>query len=296
MVTAEDSQSVRIINDATLNRILDSLDYFQTRRFLKKHASKYPRFLYKFRRLQTADDMNHLREIIVRSELWLSSPDNFNDPFDMSAKFLFDATVEERRQRFRDVLKEQGKKFHEIERLLPDLMRNANEENLSGRLRKTVSETGVCSFAGDPRNILMWSHYAANHEGLCLVFEIARDPKTFLEALPVEYSTDYPVVNWVKDFDKGKDTLHIVRRKHNGWAYEKEWRIIKLTKANTHIKFLPPALRAIIVGCCVKESTLENLEVLLGERSAAHLPPITIYQASKHEIRYELVISKSSRI
>ena len=59
----------RPIDYETVNQILDTLDYFQTRKFLKRHG-KYPHFLYKFRRLQTADDMNHLREIIVRSELW----------------------------------------------------------------------------------------------------------------------------------------------------------------------------------------------------------------------------------
>ena len=149
---------------------------------------------------------------------------------------------------------------------------------LVDRLRQVVSETGVCSFAGDPRNILMWSHYASNHEGLCLVFEIAKDPKTFLDALAVEYSIDYPIVNWVTGFDKDKETLHIVLRKHKGWEYEKERRIVKFKKANTHIKFLPRALRAIIMGCCVKESTLENLKILLAERTAAHLPPITIYR------------------
>ena len=110
MVTVPDSQPGQVIDSETFNRILDTLDYFQTRKFLKLHAAKYPRFLYKFRRLQTADDMNHLREIIVRSELWLSSPDNFNDPFDMCVKFVFDATGEEKRQRFRDFLKERGKK------------------------------------------------------------------------------------------------------------------------------------------------------------------------------------------
>ena len=294
MVTAPDYQPGRLIDNETLNKVLDTLDYFQTRKFLKRHG-KYPRFLYKFRRLQTAADIKHLREIIVRSELWLSSPEKFNDPFDVSAKFVFDATVEERRQRVRDVLKEQGKKFHEIERLLPEFMRKFDEENLVDRLRKTNKEIGVCAFAGDPRNILMWSHYASNHEGLCLVFEIARDPKTFTEALPVEYSVDYPVLNWFRDFEQDSDTLRIVRRKHKGWEYEKEWRIIELTKANTHIKFLPRAFRAIIMGCCVKESTLENLKILLAERTAVHLPTITIYRASRHDSRYKLIISKSSR-
>jgi len=246
--------------------------------------------------LQTAEDMNHLRGIIVRSELWLSSPDNFNDPFDMAVKFVFDAPADEKRQRFREVLKEQGMKFHEIERHLPQLMRKANAENLVERLRETVKETGVCSFAGDPRNILMWSHYASNHEGLCLLFEIAKDPKTFLNALPVQYSLEYPVVNWVMDFDKDKDPLPMVLRKYEGWKYEGERRIVRFKEANHCLKFAAAALRAIIMGCRVKDDTIENLRILLAERAATRMPTITIYECSRHESRYELTISKSSRV
>jgi hypothetical protein len=277
---------------AAFYQILGSANYYQTRKLLKQHAAKYPRFLYKFRRLQTAEDTNHLREIIVGSKLWLSSPKAFNDPFDMSIKFVFDATIEEKRMRFIKVLRGEGKKFHEIERLVPEVMRKANAETLIPRLRKDVEETGVCSFGGDPRNILMWSHYASSHEGLCLVFEIARDPKTFLDALPVEYSVDYPVVNWVKDFDTG-GPLAIVLRKHKGWKYEKERRIVTFHKANTPMKFLPAALWAIITGCRVSEETLEKLKSLLVERTAARLPTIRIYQCSQHESRYQLVISKN---
>jgi Protein of unknown function (DUF2971) len=210
--------------------------------------------------------MKHLREIIVGSKLWLSSPKNFNDPFDMSVKFVFDAPVAEKRIRLRKFLKDQGKTFHDIERLLPKLIMQTTASILSEPLQQAVSDTGVCSFAGDPRSILMWSHYASNHEGLCIVFEIARDPKTFLDAHPVEYSVEYPVVNWVTDFDEG-GPLSIVLRKHKGWEYEKERRIIKFKEANTGIQFQAAALRAIITGCQIKESALENLKTLLAERA-----------------------------
>lgn len=163
------------------------------------------------------------------------------------------------------------------------------------RLRNTIDETGVCSFAGRPAEHPNVEPLCLESRGLCHMFEIAREPETFLDALPVEYSVDYPVLNWVKDFDKGKDTLHIVRRKHKGWEDEKEWRIIKFKKADTHIKFLPAALRAIIAGCRVKEGTLENLKTLLAKRKAPRMPPITIHQCYQHQTHYRIVISRSSR-
>jgi hypothetical protein len=241
--------------------------------------------------LDTAEDFTHLREIVVQSKLWLSSPTAFNDPFDMRAKFVFDASPEEKRARLRKFLQDEGKKHHEIERLLPGLMVKANAERLIPNLQKTTAEIGVCSFAGDPRSILMWSHYASNHEGLCLVFEISRDPVIFLEAMAVEYSSDYPVVNWVKDFDGG-GPLSIVLRKHEGWKYEKERRIIKFHNANTHLKFGPLALRAVITGCRIRAETRAKLSTLISERTGDGLPSLDFYRCLQHESRYRLVISR----
>ena len=73
-------------------------------------------------------------------------------------------------------------------------------ENITLKLRQTfvdLAEATGISFGGDPRNILMWSHYAANHKGLCLQFELTRDIDNFVFAMPVQYSEDYPIVNWV---------------------------------------------------------------------------------------------------
>jgi hypothetical protein len=52
-------------NAEALSRYLDTLSYRKVRRLLKEQPRKYPRFLYKFRRLQTPDDVKLLREIVV---------------------------------------------------------------------------------------------------------------------------------------------------------------------------------------------------------------------------------------
>src|ERR1700729_1649096 len=65
-------------------------------------------------------------------------------------------------------------------------------DRLIAQLRESFAEQrrkfGVCCFcAGDPRNVLMWSHYAGAHFGICLQFETARDPPTLMRALRVPY-------------------------------------------------------------------------------------------------------------
>jgi Protein of unknown function (DUF2971) len=183
-------------------------------------------------------------------------------------------------------------KSDEIESYVTRIRALIEDGNWDRIQQKTVNKVGVCSFAGDARNILMWSHYRVNHRGLCLLFEIANDPRIFLQASPVRYTVKYPVVNWIKSFNNAA-ILRMVLTKHKGWKYEQERRIVKLRSANTCLKFQPTALRAIIAGCRATQDTFAMLKRLLNDRSAAGMPPITIYQCSQGASRYELRIHKA---
>ena len=66
-----------------------------------------------------------------------------------------------------------------------------------------------------------------------------------------------------------------------------------LKRANTPLEFKPAALRAIIVGCRGTGDVFAKLKLLLTERTAANMPPITIYQCSQDASRYEIGIYKA---
>jgi len=253
------------------------------------------RFLYKFRTLFPADEssVDRMRDILMRSKLWLSSPVDFNDPFDMSAKFIAGATIEEKRERIKELLKNQGLKWSEIQRELPRLVSKPDSE-ISAMAQTTwqnaVKSTGIYSFGGDPRSILMWSHYSSNHEGLCLQFERAEDPRTFLHAIPVEYNDEYPIVNWFTGFQDG--LIPAMQRKHVGWSYEHENRILLIGKAHQYLSFSPEALKGIILGCKVDDETVSKLQDLLEGRSSFGYSRPTLYKAIQHETEYRLVIRR----
>jgi hypothetical protein len=137
----------------------------------------------------------------------------------------------------------------------------------------------------------MWSHYGANHEGVCIQFEVARDFGTFGRALDVDYSDEYPVVNWMTGFEEG--LLPTILRKHCRWRYECESRIAIPGAARKYLLFRPEALRAIIVGCRAKEPAVVKLQELLAERTSLGLPRPVIYSASKHESRYQLIVKSA---
>ena len=278
-----------------LQRNVEAMDYRERRLWLGKH--RVPRFLYKFRPLvpTVEQSVDHMRAIVVQSELWLSSPGDFNDPFDMSAKYIADGNLEQRQARVRQLLRrQQNLTWMERRRRTPKLVATNNSE-LATRAQAAhyhqVKEFGVFSFAGDPRSILMWSHYGANHEGLCIQFEVARDFGTFGRAVAVDYSDEYPVVNWVTGFEER--LLPTILRKHIRWKYEFERRIAIPGNARRYLLFRPEALRAIIVGCRAKEPVVAKLHELLAERSSLRLPHPVIYSASKHDSRYRLIFRRS---
>ena len=92
---------------------------------------------------------------------------------------------------------------------------------------------GVFSFAGDPRSVLMWSHYGDHHTGICVQFEVARDVETMMQAVRMEYVTEYPVVNYAEEIQA--QIKRPLMHKFKTWDYEREWRIIWPDGAHTYL-------------------------------------------------------------
>src|SRR5690242_17409120 len=93
--------------DAMIARVR-SMTMWQRRLCLwRAEPSRSPRFLYKFRRIDPdlSESVQQLRDVIVDSLLWLSSPARFNDPFDMTARIEIDGTLAQRRSRFERMAK-----------------------------------------------------------------------------------------------------------------------------------------------------------------------------------------------
>lgn len=128
----------------------------------------------------------------------------------------------------------------------------------------------------------MWSHYAYNHEGICIQFESIRDFNVFGWAIPVEYGKDYPIIDWLKPPEL-EDYENIFLKKSYDWKYEKERRIVEPNKANKPLLFQGGALTGVIFGSQVKPETIEAVQILLVERKDKGLPVPILYKAVKHK-------------
>lgn len=128
----------------------------------------------------------------------------------------------------------------------------------------------VCRcFTTDPTNALMWAHYAADHEGVCLGFRLDRMKESITDGQPlrhrkIRYSTEPPVS--LASISAPEEHIHllggeIMNTKSIHWAYEKEYRVhtFNPTLAASNGGLIDVGVEAItdvIFGVKVKEDTL----------------------------------------
>jgi len=280
------------LTEATLH----SVPLHVRRRSLRRE--QFPHFLYKYRKVSgdTPESLERLRDVIVHGLLYLSPPRSFNDPFDMSMKITFKGTEEDRMRRIRALVRTQGadmdrKGRRELIKTIASKSSAEIKRDLSSAHERSVDELGVYSLAGDPRSILMWSHYGDEHQGICIQFDLARDLRIFLRAFPVGYSHEYPVVNWV-DMNTPEALKSALTRKDEAWTYEREHRIIVPQGARMFLAMRPEALTGLIIGCRAGPGVYGAVDQLLDERRRRGLPAVRQYLAERHSERYEIVLRR----
>ena len=59
----------------------------------------------------------------------------------------------------------------------------------------------------------MWSHYADNHKGICLIYDLEKDTKYWDKLFPVDYQEEYPIVENVDELAPKA----LLRKMHFDW-------------------------------------------------------------------------------
>jgi hypothetical protein len=251
-------------------------------------SSKHPRHSYKYRAVEPGDpqSVGELRDMVVESLLWMSSPEAFNDPADLQATWVIEGSATELRNRINALVKdlEPGLSFKKRERKLLDLMQKPREQLLRGVQASYTEQRrtfGVCCFAKDPRNVLMWSHYANRHTGVCLQYEFARDVPVLARALRVDYLEEgaFQPINWAHAKNMRDAIGDTLTRKHKRWEYEGERRILLDGQAGTYLPVRPEALAGLILWCHAPRAVRGVVSNLLSEREARGLPQVKLWQA-----------------
>ncbi|MFZ0680264.1 DUF2971 domain-containing protein [Candidatus Binatus sp.] len=140
--------------------------------------------------------------------------------------------------------------------MISKLMSAESLEGLRKELQHDVDQAGILCLSKIRSDILMWSHYADGHKGLCLEFDGSANSDFFGAAQPVEYSDYSPLP---LDKDSGSQMARIVLTKSTHWAYEQEYRIILPNQACTAVSFPKELLTAVIFGCLMPETLRQTV-------------------------------------
>jgi hypothetical protein len=191
-----------------------------------------PPRLYKYQRV----DANSLSNLRAR-KLWFAAPHRFNDPFDCALQVIAPELDEKDLDRAVKYLRGRARLKQEFEaqmirdgRATPEfaaILRQAIEGAYAERRQVQLEQRGTVCLSARNDHILMWSHYADGHRGLCLEFSTSEEP--FAKARPVEYSSVVPSINAMDllERDDGVDLFKaLILTKHSCWSYEEEYRLL----------------------------------------------------------------------
>lgn len=216
-----------------------------------------PTFLYKY----YGDSLAKL-QTIRDNKMWYSAPCKFNDVFDceitVDEKGIFDSLlhalpgniqVKTGSPMWRDMKKKGGQQIRSLKSTLDELR----------------SRMGISCLSENDDSLLMWAHYANNHCGMCVEYELIEINKQLkFTPVPIIYSDNRTRIASVKPNNTEKDILRVflegLTSKSPEWIYEKEWRIIRddgacgekwdTEKKGALLEMIRPS--SIILGCMAK--------------------------------------------
>lgn len=221
-----------------------------------------PKTLFKY--IGWSDEESDVRkDILYKNILHFANPLSFNDPFDSMLPVLFHEDYYETERFHKEFMQGMckiGKYNYTEDEINEKAKRYVNDpaeityslKKMTEGVRKQIIENiRISCFTTDPENILMWSHYANCHRGICIGFdtELFNRHTTMIEK--VTYANEFPKLDSLTN-------IPILITKSLHWEYEQEYRLINASNV-TQMNFDKKAIIRVIIGHKMNESLRLNL-------------------------------------
>lgn len=272
---------------------LSGWSLLQRRRFLRRNG--FPMFLYKYMNPNRPSGLDYIENIVIRSRLYLSSPVEFNDPFDTRLAMQLRGTPAERRGGLQRMAKRVFPNADRKEReawVRRSMLQSATKDPFAGEL--STLPAGIHSFSETGRSILAWGHYADSHRGLCLIFEPSQSLMPLMHTIPVRYQAGFTTINFATASNAAIEDAYerSIVTKAPDWAYEKEHRLIFVGKAGQHLPFDARALFGVIFGITSSAETIESIMGMDNQRITKGLRPLKKFKARSSSSSYAIRLSR----
>lgn len=286
-----------------------------------------PERLYKFYRF---DAKYHSLRNFDYDQVWLLFPEKLNDPFDCVLTYSnesllqyqmcshLDNTIKKIEPDFRitnnerEFLKKSDDILRDLVKIVVKQDSNIREENVDGfatAVRKLVTEMpqplvdGVkhssllSSFTERVDSILMWSHYAQDHTGFCLEYDLKSlgiDSMTTRMLYPILYRKDLlDVTDFIRrslDNEKRFNNtigLYAAIVKSIEWSYEKEWRLVfPFGVLEQEQAWRVPVPKAVYLGAKIDKSNKKQIIKIAEKKN------VPVYQASTDKTSFRLIFNR----
>lgn len=232
------------------------------------------KYLYKYRSL-SGDSSRYVERILLHDELYFPRPIQFNDPFDCCPVLSLQATDKEFADYLDDMYKRRMPSLSRADRrrsvsaILKDPSRNHRSkealESFGSAMTEAVNSAGVLSLSAKYDHILMWSHYADSHRGICLRFQASSSTPFFGRAQPIIYQEARPIVNLIHDSPHAQADNALLT-KADFWSYEEEWRIVEHEAGPGVHKFPAGLLDVVILGARISSADKQKVLEWVAQR------------------------------
>lgn len=145
-----------------------------------------------------------------------------------------------------------------------------------------MNTRGIFSLSKTNDNILMWSHYAKNHTGIVIEFDVLEDIDFFTTPLNVSYQKSYQPLDYLSD--RKNAVIRTVSLKSHLWEYEEEVRVVKDNFGLVSIA--PKAIKKVYFGCEANSSDIQKVKSICRQSG---LPHVKYYKASVRFGEFALV-------
>ncbi|MEZ5359029.1 MAG: DUF2971 domain-containing protein [Candidatus Zixiibacteriota bacterium] len=254
----------------------------------EKENQKLPKYLYKY---IDWEKLYH-RRMLADREFFFAKPSSFNDPFDCLLEP--DYSLLNKAQIYKIYISHLKRDLpmanrSEIRKRAKDWQKKGLWKNEANKKRSEEwsynyknENLGLFCLSSKHDEILMWSHYAKGHSGLCLQFDTKRLMDDFenqlivegklFEIIPIEYHLDMPIINPSEEGDDYFKRLVTIKAKR--WEYENEYRIVllgfkdndKFLENNERIyKYPSKAITGVYFGYNTTIETEQSIMAILRE-------------------------------
>ena len=256
-----------------------------------------PTKFYRYRQI-VGESAKYLERTLCHNEIYFPAPITFNDPFDCLATFSYEGTDDELINDYMRIARKHGPLVSEAElrldaeQMLVDPSRNPRSATASNAIQdqyaRTVrSEIGVLCISEVCDDILMWSHYADFHRGICLEFD--GEAMFMQHANRVTYAKHRPKIDAYRDSNDTKlDKALLTKSDH--WSYEREWRLIRYQGGPGVVAFRPENLTGVIFGVQAVPENVKLVTDWVNQRATR----AKLYQACVNRHAYALDIVEVS--